>query len=64
MRSEGYTTQGGAAEAGQYGSGVQIWERLSVWAPQVTVRESRGVTLYEGTASVLPDDRFAAEVQD
>jgi len=64
MRSECYTTQGGAAEAGRSGSGVQVWGWLSVWIPQIGVRESRDITLYEGTASVLPDDGSTAEVQD
>jgi len=64
MRSEGYTSQGGAAEAGRSGSEVQVWGWLSVWLPQIGVRESRDVTLYEGTASVLPDDGSTAEVQD
>jgi len=64
MCSEGYTTQGGAAEAGRSGSGVQVWGWLSVCIPHSKVSESRGVTPYEGTASVLPDHGSTAEVQD
>ena len=57
MRSAGYTTQGRAAEAGRSGSGVQVWGWLSVWIPQIGVRESRDVTLYEGTALTMGPPR-------
>ena len=63
MRSEGYTTQGGAAEAGRSGNGVQVRGWLSVWIPRIGVRESRDVTPYEGTASVLPDDGSTVEAK-
>jgi len=48
MRGEGYTTQGGAREAGRSGSGVPVWGRLSVWVPRIRVREGRDVTFNEG----------------
>ena len=37
---------------------------LSIWIPSIRVRESKGVTLYEGTASMLLDDGSVVEVQD
>jgi len=43
------------------GASMGVVKRL---IPQIGVRESRDVTLYEGTASVLPDDGSAAAVQD
>jgi len=46
------------------GVGYKYGAWLSVWIPQIRVRESMDVTPYEGTASVLPDDGSAAEVQD
>ena len=44
------------------GSGVQVWGRLSVCIPRIRVRGSRDVTLYEGTAPVLPGDGSVADV--
>jgi len=43
------------------GEWLQVWGWLSVWIPEIGARESRGVTPYEGTASMLPDDGSAAE---
>jgi len=64
MRREGYATQGDSGEARRSESGVPVWGRLSVWIPRIRVRESRDVTVYEGTAPMLPGDRSVAEVQD